>query len=627
MEEEIRVHLELAAEEARRSGVGDDSMHLLRLKAGGQAQAMDRLRDQRSLPWIEDLRRDVSHGIRALRRAPGFASVVVVTLALGIGANTAIFSIINGVLLRPLAYPRPAQLMYLTTQLPALGFSQFPVSVAEYLEFQQFNRSFADVGAFRAGEANLIAGDRALRIRSAIVDAHLLNALEVQPALGRLFTGDETDIVNPPLIALVSYELWQSALGARPIIGRSVEVDGRRLQIVGVMARGSDLMDRHPEIWLPLGFTDSDRQARNNHNLCLIGRLKPSGTAASAQIELNALIQTWGMRAGIQPGTDNAAHVFIPPAKGRYGHILQMTPLADQILGRVSRSIWILQVAVGLVLLIACANVANLLLARAETRHRELAVLMALGASRGRLLRRALMEAVILSAAGGALGVLLARGALDTLVRAYPASLPRLAEVAIDLRVLLTSCAVSVICGLFCGLASTVYPRSGAIAETLKSDSHRSRGLIRCHLRRVLVIAETALAVIVMVGAGLLLRTVDNLNAVDAGFDRSPLATFSITLPQAGANLLGRVRVFQRLLEGLRDVPGIRSATGMTGLPLEDPLSSYQTEIANHTATSGPPIPAVNYYQRVMSGFFETTGIPIMQGRAFDTQAWPTSIL
>ena len=580
---------------------------------------MDLLRDQRGLPWFEDLLRDVRHGLRGLRRAPGFAAVVILTLALGIGANAAIFSIINGVLLRPLAYSRPAQLMYLTTQLPALGFSQFPVSVAEYLEFQQFNRSFAGVGAFRTDEANLVAGDRALRIRSAVIDAHLLNALGVQPAQGRLFTADETGLASPPPVAVISYELWQSALGARPVIGRAVDVDGRRLQIVGVMARGSDLMDSHPEIWLPLGFTDSEQRARNNHNLYLIGRLKDSVTVASAQAELNALIETWSMRTGITPGTDHAGHVFLPLARGRDGHILQMTPLTDQLLGRVSRSIWVLQVAVGLVLLIACANVANLLLARAETRQRELALLIALGGSRGRLLRKALTEAVILSLAGGAFGLLLARAVLDVLVRTYPASLPRIGEVVVDFRVILTSFAVSVVCGLLFGLASMMHTRSDAIAEALKSATRGSSGMIRRRARRGFVIAETALAVIVAVGAGLLLRTVHNLKAVDAGFDRSRLFTFSITLPPDAYRLPGRVRAYQRLLERLSDVPGVRRASGMTGLPLESPLSSYQTEILDNMATSGPPIPAINHYQRVMSDFFETMGIPILQGRGFQS--------
>ena len=616
LEEELRLHIELAAEEARRRVVDDDSLRLSRIKTGGEA--MDLLRDRRGLPWLEDLLRDARHGLRALRRAPGFAAVVIVTLALGIGANTAIFSIVNGVLLRPLPYSEPTQLMYLTTQWPALGFSQLQASVPEYLEFQQFNRSFAQVGAFRTREANLVVGDRALRIRSAIVDAHLLKALAVQPAQGRLFSADETELGASPPVAVVSYQLWQSALAARPVIGRMIDVDGRRLEIVGVMARGADLMDGHPEIWLPLDFADDERRARNNHNLYLIGRLNKGVTAKSAQVELNTLIESWRLRTGITPGTGHAGHVFLPLASGRDGHILQMVPLTDQILGRVSRSIWVLQAAVGLVLLIGCANVANLLLARAETRRREFAVLTALGAGRGRLVRKAFAEAVVLSLAGGTLGVLLARAVLDVLVRSYPASLPRIEGVAIDLRVMLASFAVCVICGVLFGLASVIRPHSDMIAESLKPSMRGSRGMIRHHARRVFVIAETALAVIVVVGAGLLLRTVHNLKAVDAGFDRSRLLTFSISLPPA-TGLLDRVHAYQRLLNGLRGVPGVQFATGMTGLPLESPLSSYQTEIDNNTATSGPPIPSINYYQRVMSGFFETMGIPILQGRGFQS--------
>jgi putative ABC transport system permease protein len=627
LEEELRLHLEQAAEDARRrDGAGDgagDAPRQARIRAGGTVQAMEALRDQRGLPWLEDFTQDVRHGLRALRRTPVFASAAILTLALGIGANAAIFSIVNGVLLRPLPYPRPAQLMYLNT---SGARPQFPVSVAEYLEFQQFNRSFADVGAFRTGEANLTAGERALRVRAAIVDSHLLKALGVRPAEGRLFTSEDSVVNAAALpgasavtlpVVLISYELWQSAFGARPIVGHSVDVDGRRLEVVGVMARGGDLMDTHPEIWLPLGFADGERQARNNHNLSLIGRLKEGVTAASAQAELDALIQTWPARAGITPGDGHAGHVFLPPAKGGGGHVLLMTPLADQILGRAGRSIWVLQAAVGLVLLIACANLANLLLARAETRQREFAVLAALGARRGRLLRKVMTESVILSVAGGALGVLLARAGVEALLRAYPASLPRIGEAAVDLRVMLVSLAIAAVCGLLFGLAPMMHTRPAATAEGLKWGPRGSSSTTRQHVRRVLVMAETALAVIVVVGAGLLVRTVHNLTAVDTGFDRSRLTTFSITLPRASFDNAGRVRAYQRLLEQLRLVPGVGGASAMTSLPLDRPFLIHQTEVADSTAESASIAPID--YQRVMSGFFETTGIPILRGRGFQS--------
>ena len=558
---------------------------------------------------------DVKHGIRGLLRTPGFTTVALLTLALGIGANTAIFSIVNGVLLRPLAYPRPEQLMYLTTAW--VGSRPAAASVMEYLEFQQFNRSFAEVGAFRLGEANFAVGESARRVRSAIVDAHLLNTLGLRSARGRLFVDGETGGIKPAPLAVISYELWQSAFGARPIVGSTADIDGQRLQIVGVMAPGADLMDNHIEVWLPLSFTEDERLSRNNHNHYLIGRLKEGVEAASAQTELNALIQTWAARTGITPGAGHEGHVFLPLGKGSDAHILQMTPLADEVVGPVRRSVWLLQAAVGLVLLIACANVANLLLARAETRRREFAILTALGAGRGRLVLKAITESLILSITGGALGVMFAYAAVEALVRAYPASLPRIAEAAVDMRVMLVSLAVAVGCGLLVGLTSLLHTRQEATAESLKSGSRGSTATTRHHVRRGLVTAEIALAVIVVVGAGLLLRTVQNLTHVDAGFDRSRLVTFSVTLPRASFDLLGRVHTYQRLLEQLRAVPGVDAASAMTGLPFDRPFLVNQTEIANSAAPSASIAPID--YQRVLSGFFETTGVPILQGRGFQS--------
>jgi putative ABC transport system permease protein len=622
LDEEATFHIESRVEDLVAAGMTREAAEAMaRRQYGNRLRLRESSRDIKLLPWLDDLVQDVRHGLRALRRTPTFTSVAILTVALGIGANTAIFSIVNGVLLRPLAYPRPEQLMYLTTNGPR---EEFPVSVAEYLEFQQFNRSFSDVGAFRAGEANLAAGDRAVRVRSAIVDEHLLNALGLQPAEGRLFRTEDSVVSAPPLpvasavagpVVLISYELWESAFGARPIVGRSIEVDGRRLEVVGVMARGSDLMDTHTDIWLPLGFTEDERLARNNHNLLMIGRLSDGVTIASAETELTALIEAWAARAGITPGgAGHAGHVLFPPGPNRRGHGLTMTPLVDQVLGSAGRMIWVLQAAVGLVLLIACANVANLLLARAEMRRREFAVLAALGAARGRLIRKALTESVMLAVAGGVLGVLLARTGVDIFVRVYPTSLPRIGEVAVDQRVMLVSFAAAIVCGLLFGLAPVMRTRSDATAEALKSRPFGSEGASRHRVRHALVMAETALAVIVVVSAGLLLRTVQNLTAVDVGFNRTRVATFSITLPRASFNNLDRVRAYQRVLDQLRTVPGIVGASAMTSLPLDRPFVVNGTEMTDSPAAPGTI--AIDY-QRVMSDFFETTGVPILQGRAF----------
>lgn len=563
-----------------------------------------------------------------------FTAVTILTLALGIGANTAIFSIVNGVILRPLGYPKPDQLMYLTTQFPAFGFDQFWVSPPEYFEFRELNQSFSAVGAYTTGEVNLTAGDRPMRVRSASVDDSLLTALGLQPYAGRLFTKGEADLAGPPpaqgappiplpSIVILSYELWQSAFGGQPgIIGQMVEVNGLRREVIGIMPPGADVMDNRTEIWTPLGLNPANRLNRGSHFLYLVGRLKDDVTPERAQAELAELIRTWSDRTGVKN------HVFAPPpppsaagqpANPGAGHVLQMTPVQEQLIGGASRAIWVLQAAVGFVLLIACANLANLMLARAETRHREFAVRTALGAARSRLVRQFMTEGVLLSLAGGALGLVLARTGVQALIRLYPTSLPRTTEVTVDPAVLLFTLGVSMVTGLIFGLAPLMHTRVKGLALALKEGGARgATGAARHHVRRGLVMAEVALAVTLVIGAGLLIRTVYNLAAVDAGFDRARLVTFQLSLAQADyPQAAARAQFFQRLLERIRGVAGVQGASAMQGLPPNRPLNANDTDIGNYTAPPEGPYENVDYYQTVMTDYFETMGIPIVQGRSF----------
>jgi putative ABC transport system permease protein len=578
---------------------------------------------------MDSFLQDLRVAARSLARAPGFTGITLITLALGIGANTAIFSIVSGVILRPLAYPRPEQLMYLTTQFPALGFEQFWVSPPEYMEFREFNQSFAAVGAFRTAESNLTAGDRPLRVRTALVDDHLFSALGVPAAEGRLFSKGETEVSGPapapgqpppqtqPIVVL-SHEFWQSAFGGRSMVGQSIEINGRRREVIGILPPGTDLMDTRTEIWLPLGLNPANRQNRGSHNLYLVGRLKDGVTQASAQTELNNLIANWRERVGLPSGQGPGTHAFVP-IKGRNGHILQMKPLQEEILGGAGRAIWMLQAAVGFVLLIACANLANLLLARAETRHREFAVRTAIGATRWRLLRQFMTEGVLLSLIGGVLGVLLARVGIRALLSAYPASLPRTSEVIVDVPVLLFTLGVALVTGVLVGLAPLMHTRASGLLTALKEGGAKgATNAARHHVRRGLVMAEVALAVMLVIGAGLLLRTVYNLTKVDAGFERSRLVTFSMTLPQATTTSSARLQTYQRLLDKLRALPGVQAATAMTGLPPNRPLNANDTDIDGYTAPPEGPYENVDYYQAVMSNYFETMGIPIVQGRGFE---------
>jgi putative ABC transport system permease protein len=351
----------------------------------------------------------------------------------------------------------------------------------------------------------------------------------------------------------------------------------------------------------------SNRQNRGNHFLYLIGRLKEGVTMSAASNELDALVRNWGERVGVKQ------HIYTLDA-----HRMQMKPLQEEIVGSARRSIWVLQAAVAFVLLIACANLANLLVARAETRRREFAVRTALGAGRGRLLRQFITEGVLLSVVGGALGLALARVGVRTIVRLYPDSLPRTSELAVDPRVLLFTLGLSVATGVVFGLAPLMHTRVRELMAALKEGGVKTAGTARHLVRRGLVVGEIALAVMLVTGAGLLLRTVYNLINVDAGFDRARLVTFQMALPAVNyPAAAGRAQLYQRLLDRLRAMPGVQAATAMSGLPPMRQVNANDTDIDNYTAPPEGPFENVDYYQQVMTDYFETMGIPIVDGRGF----------
>jgi predicted permease len=627
IDDEIASHLAEAADEYIRRGLSpQEARRAARRSFGGVTQAKEVYRDVRSFMWLDDLGRDLRYGLRMLCRAPVSTAVALLTLALGIGANTAIFSIVTGVLLRPLDYPRPGQLMHLSTQFPALGLTNFGLSQPEYFELRELTRSFSSVGVYRLREVNLTEGDRPARVRTAFVDGGFLNVLGVAPEHGRLFTVSETDIPAPPPapgqpillstpIAMLSHEFWQTRFGGEPVLGRSVEIDGRRHEVVGVMPPGFDIADNRTEVWLPIRLNPASRLGRSAHRLSVIGRLKDSVTSRMVEAELNDLMSSWGERVGLAPGD----HAFSLTPRGDQGaHFLQMKPLQDEIVGSARRAIWALQAAAGLVLLIACANLASLLLARAETRRRELAVLTALGASRWRLLRQFMTEGVLVSLGGGLLGVWLAREGMQVLRQAFPDSLPLTNRIEIDPSVLLFTFGIATATGLLFGLAPIVHTRVAGLLIALKEGGARgATGRIR-HLRNCLVVAEVTVAVVLTVGAGLLVRSVYNLVTIDPGFDRGRLVTFAITVPEPTHGVAAvRRQLFERIAEGLRALPGVQGVTAMSGLPPRRPVDAFGFDIANYSPSPDGPATNTDYFQAVMSGYFETMGIPIVQGRGF----------
>ena len=574
---------------------------------------------------MDSLVRDVRHAIRNLSRSPGFALVTVFTLALGIGANTAIFSVVNAVILRPLGYPRPEQLIYISSQFPQMGFDQFWISPPEFLEFQERTKSFSVVGAFTTGQANLTAPDRPRRLNSGVASADLFKALGVNAQYGRTFDAAETRPNGPP-VAMLSHEVWRSSFGARQeILNTPVEINGVRRTIVGIMPPKFDVADQHVEVWLPLVINPANRQNRGNHFLYLIGRLADGATLASAKAELDTLLAGWPTSIARAADATRGPHTPDPQ-----NHRLRLDPLQAQIVGSARTAVLVLQGAVVFVLLIACANLANLLLARAESRHKEFAVRMALGAGRLRLLRQFMVEGCLLSFSGAALGLGVAVFGVRALIAAYPESLPRSADVSLDLGVLAFTLIIGLATGMVFGLAPLLHVAPDATAAALKESGQRTTASVgRNRMRRTLVAAEVALAVALVIGAGLLLRTVMNLANVDSGFNRAQLVTFAVTLPNATYSKPEQVRTFcTRLLEQLRSAGGVQSVAAMTGLPPLRQVDANDTNIEGYVPPPKGPFANVDYYNTVTSGYVEAMGIPVVEGRAFmPTDALGTTVM
>ena len=555
--------------------------------------------------WLDETVQDVRYAFRSIRKSPGFTVVVVLTLGLGIGANTAIFSVLNAAILQPLPYPQPEQLQFLATRSGRGDGGQGSLSPAEYWEFTELNQSFSGVGAFVFGDVNLAARDQPRRVTRASVNAELLEALAVQPERGRWFRRDETRAGGPALVML-SHDLWQSAFGAREdLVGGTIEVDGVTREVIGIMPAGFDLMDRHVEVWLPLQLAPAIRQYRASHFLSVLGRLKDGVTPSQADAELASLVANWGVRARA------SGHVFSPGE-----HVMQMAPLQDEIVGPARRVLWLLQAAVGLVLLVACGNLANLLLARADARRAEFAVRTALGASQGRLLRQFTAEGLVLSLLGAALGLGLARAGVRALRVAYPGALPRVADVAIDPAVLGFTMLVCVLAGVAFGLVPLLQMPAAGLGRLVKDAGTRGATSAR-RVRSALVAGEVALAVVLVVGAGLMMRTVLNLINVDAGFDRSRLVAFGVALPTATYSTFDRqVQVYQRLVDRLGATAGVDRVSIVSGLPPKRQANAFGTDVEDYTPRPDV-LDVVDFYQTVTAGYFDAMRIPILRGRAF----------
>jgi predicted permease len=497
--------------------------------------------------------------------------------------------------------------MFITSQFPALGFDQFWVSAPEFIEFRDWNRAFESVGAYTVRAANL-GTEQPSRPVTALVTHELMPTLGVQPISGRVFTREDT-LPGAEDVAVLSHELWQGSFNGDPgVIGRIIKIDGASTRIVGVMPRGYDIHDQKVELWLPLTLDPQAPGNRGGHYLYLVGRLKQDTSPDRARSDLERLLGSWKELA-------RAQHV-----PNREGHRLRIDDLRGDVIGNVTTALWVLQASVGFVLLIACANLANLLLARADSRHREFAVRAALGAGRSRLLRQFATEGVVIALLGGLIGAALAAVALKALLSAYPDSIPRSAEISLDWRVLLFTFAVAVVTGVIFGLAPVLHVREQRLGEALKEGGSRtSAGTARTRTRGALVVAEVALSVVLVIGAGLLLRTFWNLMQVDAGFDRTRLATFGLVLPEAAfPGPQRKVDVFSRLLARIEQIPGVQSAAAMSGLPPSRQVNANDTDFEGVPKVEGGPIHNVDYYNNVTVDYVTAMKVAVVAGRGFE---------
>jgi predicted permease len=544
---------------------------------------------------------------RVLRRSPGFAAIVVLSLALGIGANAAIFSVVNAVLLTPLPYPRPQQLVAIFSRFPNGGFDHFWVSPPEYLELRAQARAFADLGAYSTRAVNVTGRDELLRVEAATATATLFSTLGKPAEIGHGITAAEDVPHAEPVVALGD-GLWRRAFAADPrVLGSRITVDGVQRTVVGVMPPGFDLGGQHVELWMPLALGPLDPDDRGNHYLYLIGRLRPEVTVAAARAELAGILERW-------PHALPNAHTPDPTH-----HPLIMRPLLEDAVGAARPALRLLWGAVALVLLIACANVANLFLTRAEARQREIAIRSALGAGWRRLLAQFLAESWLLTGLGGAAGLLLALWSLPAIVAFTGESVPRIAGTGIDWRVLLFTLLLALATGLLFSLAPILHLRAGACLASLKEGGQRTTaGAARQRLRSGLVVAEIALAALLAIGGGLLVRSFLALQQVDPGFRPDGLLSFQLSLPRAAYPQPRQAAAFfQSLDERLSGLPDVQSAAAMSGLPPQRDVDANDVVFEGVASDPQGPPHVADFWQFVTRDYFRTMGIPLRAGRFF----------
>jgi predicted permease len=592
---ELRAHIDALTEENIRRGMAPkEARHAAHREFGGVEQAKELYRERRGLPFLETLLQDIRFGARMFAKNPGFTCVAVLTLALGIGANAAIFSVVDAVLLRALTYRDSDRLVTL------LHDGTNPVSAANFIDWRDQSRSFEAMGAAEYWSPNLTDVDSPEHIPGLKVTQNLFPVLGAEPQLGRVFTVEE-DQKGAEHEVILSYRLWRRRFaGDGNVIGKAVKLDGELYTIVGVMPREfrfAPFWATHTELWVPIAFGERVN-SRSGNSLRVFARLKSGVTLAQARAEIATLTARLEQEF---PGTNRDVAV---------------TPLMGQVVGKIQAPLLVLLGAVGFVLLIACANVAHMLLARAAARQKEIAVRAALGAPRARVVRQFLTENLLLTAMGACAGLLLATWGTHALVALSPADIPRVETVTIDARVVMFLLAVSVLTGVVFGLAPAMQASAVNLSDVLKEGGRgASESAGRNRLRSFLVASESALALMLLIGAGLMIRSFLALQSVDPGFN--PHSVLSMVVSVAGSNEADpnrRAIFYEQLLERVRALPGVEAVWGINHLPLAGDMWGWPFVIEGRPKPRPGEAPSA-VYRMVTPGYFQTMRLPLIQGR------------
>jgi predicted permease len=599
MDREMAYHIESLTRELVRSGMDDaQAARTARRRFGDVRRLKERGHDVRTARLVDQVVRDAKYAWRGLRRSPGFATAVLLTLALGIGGNTAIFSVVDQVLLRALPYPGGDSLV-MVYESGLGGDGHFDVSPANWLDWQRDSRTFQSLAAWVQSSRTLTGAGEPARVRIQLVSAEFFPLLGVRPLLGRTISADD-DRPDAPLVAVLSYGLWQRQFGGDPqVIGRSAQLDDRAVEIIGVMPAGFRFVYQDNDAWSAFRLDRNrawrDTAGRFQH---VIGRLQDGATLAGARTEMEGIAARLAATYEFNKNTT-----------------VDLVPLREELTGQVKASLWVLYAAVAVLLSIACFNVANLLLARAASRQREMAIRTSLGAGRSAIVRQLLVESLLLAVVGGALGIALARWSLDVLVAFAPPDLLRVPDLSVDRRVLLYAVGISMLTGLVVGLAPALLAARRSIAGALRASGLNVTESAR--LRQALVVCQVALTVILLCGAGLLVRTIVELDRVNSGFEKRGILTMAVGVPDARYPPEARVTFYRDLVARLQALPGVVSAAAANSLPV---VGSPRGGTVIHRL--GTPLLPVNErsiatIRVVTPGYFRTLAIPVVRGREF----------